>query len=70
MRVERFVLNKKAFRDQILKGAETTALLNGIVGGDGVDEEAPSRARVRVYGELADEAQNGSLSRRIGGWHL
>lgn len=70
MRVEKFVLNKKAFRDQILKGAETTALLNGIVGGDGVEEEAPSRARVRVYGELAGEAQNGSLSRTIGGWHL
>lgn len=70
MRVERFKLNRKAFRDQILKGAETQALLSGIVGSDGVADEAPSRARARVYGDLADEAQNGTLSRVIGGWRL
>jgi hypothetical protein len=70
MRVTKFVLNKKAFRDQILKGAETRALLSGIVGSDGVAEEAPSRARARVYGNLSDEAQNGTLSRAIGRWRL
>lgn len=70
MRVTKFVLNKKAFRDQILKGAQTKALLGGIVGSDGVSEEAPSRARSRVYGHMADEAQNGTLSRSIGGWRL
>lgn len=68
MRLEKFVLNKAAFRAQILKGDETVALLNAIVGPDGASEEAPSRARARVYGELADEAQNGTLSRIIGGW--
>lgn len=68
MRVEKFVLNKSAFRDQVLKGPATVALLNGVVGSDGVSEEAPSRARARVYGDLADEAENGTLSRVIGGW--
>jgi len=70
MRVEKFVLNKKAFRDQVLKGQATEDLLSGIVGGDGVSEEAPSRARARVYGRLSDEAATGSLSRTIGGWRL
>lgn len=70
MRVEKFVLNKTAFREQILKGAETAALLNGIVGPDGVSEEAPSRARARAYGDMDDEAQNGTLSRAIGGWRV
>lgn len=70
MRVEKFVLNKSAFRDQVLKGPETVALLNGVVGADGVSEEAPSRARARVYGDLADEAENGTLSRVIGGWRV
>lgn len=70
MRFEKFVLNKSAFREQILKGPEVTALLNGIAGPDSVTEEAPSRARARVYGDMDDEAQNGTLSRVIGGWHL
>lgn len=70
MQFQKFVLNKKAFRDQILKGAATEAMLSSVVGGDGVQEEAPSRARVRVYGDMDDEAQNGTLSRTIGGWHL
>lgn len=70
MRVEKFVLNRAAFRDQILKGPETRALLNGIVGEGATDEEAPSRARARVYGTMDDEAKNGTLSRRIGGWRV
>lgn len=70
MRVSKFVLNKAAFRAQILKGAETEALLRGIVGEDAVSEQAPSRARARVYGSMDDEAQNGTLSRVIGGWRL
>lgn len=70
MQVTKFVLNKRAFREQILKGAETRALLAGIVGSDGVEEEAPSRARARVYGQLDDEAATGVLSRTIGGWRL
>lgn len=70
MHVEKFVLNKSAFREQILKGAETRALLGGIVGSGGAAEEAPSRARARVYGTLDDEAKNGTLSRVIGGWHV
>lgn len=70
MRLEKFKLNRSAFREQILKGDGTQALLNGIVGEGGVSEEAPSRARARVYGNLSDEAQNGTLSRVIGGWRL
>jgi len=70
MQFQKFVLNKKAFRDQILKGAATAALLEAIAGEDGVSEDAPSRARTRVYGDLSDEAQNGTLSRKIGGWRL
>jgi hypothetical protein len=70
MRVEKFVLNKAAFRSQILKGSATAALLNGIAGPDAKPEEAPSRARARVYGSMADEAKNGTLSRVIGGWRL
>jgi hypothetical protein len=70
MRVTKFVLDKKAFRDVVLKGDETVALLNRVVGADAVDEEAPSRARVRVYGDMGDEAANGTLSRVIGGWRL
>lgn len=70
MRVEKFVLNKTAFREQILKGADTRALLAGIVGEGGRQETAPSRARARVYGQMSDEAKNGTLSRRIGGWRV
>lgn len=70
MRFEKFVLNKAAFRDQILKGDATVSLLAGIAGPDATNEEAPSRARARVYGEMDDEAQNGTLSRVIGGWRV
>lgn len=70
MRLEKFVLNSAAFEAQILKGRETVALLNSIGGPDAVSDEAPSRARVRVYGDMDDEAQNGTLSRVIGGWHV
>lgn len=70
MRLEKFVLNKQAFREQILKGEATNSLLSGIVGPDGVSEDAPSRSRARVYGALSDEAKNGTLSRIIGGWRL
>lgn len=70
MRFEKFVLNKAAFRDQILKGEATASLLTGIAGPDSTNEQAPSRARARVYGTMDDEAQNGTLSRKIGGWRL
>lgn len=70
MKFEKFVLNSAAFKAQILKGDNTVSLLNGIAGPDSVTEEAPSRARARVYGDMDDEAQNGTLSRVIGGWHL
>ncbi len=70
MRVEKFVLNTTAFREQILKGDATVALLNRIAGPDSEAEEVASRARSRVYGAMDDEAQNGTLSRVIGGWHL
>lgn len=70
MQFEKFVLNKRAFREEILKGDATIALLNGIAGSDARSEEVASRARARVYGKMSDEARNGTLSRVIGGWRL
>lgn len=70
MRVEKFVLNKSAFRAQVLKGDAVRSLLASIVGEPGENEDAPSRARVRVYGRLSDEAKDGTLSRAIGAWRL
>lgn len=65
----KFVLNRKNFREQILKGAGTVAVLREILGQGAEVDVSPSgeRARARVYGTMADEAKNGSLSRRLGG---
>lgn len=65
----KFVLNRRNFREQILKGAGTTAVLLEILGTDAETDVTPSgeRARARVYGRMADEAKNGTLSRRLGG---
>lgn len=71
MKVVSFKLNKKAFQDQVLMGAETQALLANIVGSDGVVDESDNsrrggRARGRIYG-TAKDVQDGSLLRRLGG---
>lgn len=64
----KFVLNRKNFREQILKGAGTVAVLRESLGQDAeMDVSNDSRARARLYGSMADEAKNGTLSRRLGG---
>ena len=63
----KFVLNRRNFREQILKGDGTVNMLRELLGTDSVAEESPSRARARVYGRMSDEAKNGTLSRRLGG---
>lgn len=63
-----FVLNRKNFREQILKGAGTVAVLRETLGQDSVtDFSRDTRARARKFGSMADEAKNGTLSRRLGG---
>lgn len=63
-----FVLNRRNFREQILKGAGTAAVLRETLGRDAeIDVSNDLRARARVYGTMADEAKNGTLSRRLGG---
>lgn len=65
----KFVLNRKNFREQILKGPGTVAVLRENLGEDAVTDVSDdgARARGRVYGSMAAEAKNGSLSRRLGG---
>lgn len=65
----KFVLNRKNFRNQILKGEGTVGVLQAILGADSEVDVTPSgdRARARMYGRMSDEAKNGSLSRRLGG---
>lgn len=65
----KFVLNRMAFREQILMGAGTVAMLRETLGQDAVTDIGRDgvRARARVYGSMADEAKNGTLSRRLGG---
>ena len=65
----KFVLNQKNFREQILMGAGTVAMLREKLGEDAVSDTARDgvRARARVYGSMTDEAKNGTLSRRLGG---
>jgi hypothetical protein len=64
----KFVLNRRNFREQILKGAGTVAMLRERLGQDAVTDVGRdgARARARVYGKLSDEAKNGTLSRRLG----
>ncbi|MBL5974799.1 MAG: hypothetical protein D3X82_13820 [Candidatus Leucobacter sulfamidivorax] len=65
----KFVLNRKNFREQILKGPGTVAVLRETLGEDAVTDIGRDgvRARARLYGSMADEAKNGTLSRRLGG---
>lgn len=65
----KFVLNRRNFREQILMGAGTVAVLREALGQDAVTDVAVDgvRARARVYGSMADEAKTGTLSRKLGG---
>lgn len=63
----KFVLNRRNFQSQILKGAGTVSVLLAHLGSGAVSEESPTRGRARVYGRMSDEAKNGTLSRRLGG---
>lgn len=64
MRIEKFVLNPTAFREQVLKGQGTRDMLARIAGADATTDEAPTRARARVYGNDIAE-----LNQVIGRWH-
>jgi hypothetical protein len=68
--VNKFVLNKKAFQDQVLYGPEIQALLASLIGPNGVVEQSDNskrggRARARIYGNSKDVA-DGSLLRSLG----
>lgn len=65
----KFVLNRLNFRKQILMGAPTGDMLREHLGDESVLDVARDgvRARARVYGSMSDEAQNGTLSRKLGG---
>lgn len=75
-----FVLNRKNFRDVILKGADTGATLQAVAAlvapaGTEVEvQDAGERVRVRIIdsrrGALADEAQSGHLTRALGQMRL
>ena len=72
----KFVLNRKAFQDQVLYGATTAealaAALNAAAPTADVRVESSSnargtgRARARAYGTLPSEAASGDLSRILG----
>lgn len=62
-----FVLNRKNFREQILKGGATKRMLQERLGADSKVGESRTRAHARVFKSMNSEAQNGSLSRRLGG---
>lgn len=64
MRVEKFVLNPTAFREQVLKGQATRDLLARVAGPNADTDEVKTRARARVYGD--DIA---ALNQVIGTWH-
>ena len=66
----KFVLNRAAFRVQVLQGDETVALLERVMSAAGEGESrtwiTPTRARVSLSASLADEAMSGVLSRALG----
>lgn len=66
----KFVLNRAAFRDQILKGqgVDLEGALREALPGDDVEVTVGrQRMRARASGSLSDEARTGALSRRLGG---
>lgn len=65
----KFVLNRKNFREQVLMSSGTADVIREKLGpGAVIDVGADGvRARGRVYGSMADEAKNGTLSRKLGG---
>lgn len=66
----KFVLNRRAFREQILlgKGVDMESALRKALPGDDVEITAVgTRMRARVFGSMRDEQGSGTLSRRLGG---
>lgn len=70
----KFVLNRAAVQSEILYGGsvDTEGLLRRYAGTDAeIDRSSNARRggrlRARIYGDLDDEAKNGTLSRRLGG---
>lgn len=70
----KFVLNRRAFQQQILQGGGVDmekALRAALPGNDVVVEQSSNarlggRMRARAYGKMSDEVELGSLSRRLG----
>lgn len=63
----KFVLNRKNFREQILKSDATQNMLREKLGPDAVSGTSKTRAHARVFKSMNSETQNGTLSRRLGG---
>lgn len=68
----RFVLNTKAFQEQVLYSDRLGQICADALGPDAVIERSNNargggRVRARVYGSMKDEVENGALSRRLGG---
>lgn len=71
----KFVLNRRAFQEQILmgKGVDMEGALRSAMGGDDVviersgNARGGGRMRARAYGSMASEQASGALSRRLGG---
>lgn len=66
----KFVLNRRAFREQILlgNGVDMESALRKALPGDDVEISAVgTRMRARVFGRMRDEQGSGALSRRLGG---
>lgn len=70
----KFLLNRRAFQQQILQGqgVDMASALRAALPGDDVVIEQSSNAqgggrmRARAYGKMSDEVELGSLSRRLG----
>lgn len=66
----KFVLNRGAFRSQILQGSGTVGMLEAIMGAAGGSNQqtliTSTRGRVSVSAPLAREARTGELSRLLG----
>lgn len=67
----KFYLNRRAFQEQILYSEQVGQACAAVLG-EGAEVSRSNNARkqgrirARLYGDLADEAANGTLSRRLG----
>lgn len=68
----RFVLNRKAWQNEILYNEKLGEICASKLGEGAVIEKSRNakgggRIRARVYGSMGDEALTGTLTKRIGG---